>query len=576
MKNKKWLVGLLSVACLMASAFAFASCGGLGGLGGGNNDVQEVDGLQVQKIQGEKGYAIVGIEDKEMTEVEIPSEYDGVAITSIGYRAFYDCDNLTKVVIPDSVTTIGEEAFKNCGGLLSVEMGKNVAAIEHAAFFECYYLSEITLPDSVTSIADSAFWGCLGLTELVIPDSVTSMGDGVFKACDALTVYCEAKSKPSGWSEYWATNSNVEIRPIVWDCKNNDVADDGCIYTVIEGVRYAIKDNAANVVIQSHALKTANIQSSITYKNANYSVASINEDAFSGCRYLTSAVIGNGIASIGEDAFHTCDSLTEIVVPESVTTIGKWAFSSCNCLTIYCEVASRPSGWYYEWETWNDLVPVVWDCKNNDVATDGYIHTVMDGVRYAIKDGVALVARQAITIQKANIASSITYKGTSYSVTEIYGRAFENCTQLTETVIPASVTHIGGYAFYNCDSLTEVKVPDGVTVIGVNAFANCDNLKSFVVSDSVTVIGNNAFELCKSLTGVVIGKNVTSIGKQASAGCEGLTEVVIPESVTSIEKHAFQNCKALKIYCQAASQPSGWEENWNSYNCPVEWGYKAN
>ena len=572
---KKWLVGLLSVACLVTSAFALTSCSGLGGLSGGNNDVQEVDGLQVQKVDGEKGYAIVGVKDKEMTELEIPSEYDGVAITSIGYRAFYDCDNLTKVIIPDSVT----------------------------------------------SIADSAFWGCFSLTELVVPDGVTSMGRGVFEGCKALTVYCDAKSKPNGWDEYWATNSNAEIRPIVWDCKNNDVADDGCIYTVIEGVRYAIKDNAANVVRQSRALKTANIQSSITYKGANYSVSSIDEDAFSGCRYLTSAVIENGIVSIGEDAFHTCDSLTEITLPESVTSIGKWAFSSCNCLTIYCEVASRPSGWYYEWETWNDGAVVVWDCKNNDVASDGYIYTVVDGLRYAIKDGTALVARQAITIEKANIVSSITYKGALYSVTEIYWGAFENCTQLTEAVIPTSVTNIGGYAFYNCDGLTEVKVPDGVTVIAGCAFGHCDNLKSFVVSDNVTEIGNCAFELCKSMTSITIGKNVTSIGKSAFYGCEGLTEVVIPdsvvslgewvfreckyltsvtlgenlasigewafydcyclkqvvipESVTSVGEKTFQNCRELTIYCKAASQPSGWNENWNASDCPVEWGYNG-
>ena len=37
---------------------------------------------------------------------------DGV--TSIGYKAFNQCSNLTSVTIPDSVTWIGRIAFQSC------------------------------------------------------------------------------------------------------------------------------------------------------------------------------------------------------------------------------------------------------------------------------------------------------------------------------------------------------------------------------------------------------------------------------------------------------------------------------
>ena len=64
-----------------------------------------------------------------------------------------------------------------------------------------------------------------------------------------------------------------------------------------------------------------------------------------------------------ERMFYNCTSLTEIVIPNSVTSIGDWAFYSCPSLTIYCEAASKPSGWNSDWnkKDYNgNYLPVVW------------------------------------------------------------------------------------------------------------------------------------------------------------------------------------------------------------------------
>ena len=99
-------------------------------------------------------------EDTEITNLIIPN-----SVTSIGDRAFYDCEGLTSVTIPNSVTSIGYYAFEKCSGLTSV-----------------------TIPNSVTSIRDRAFYGCSGLTSVTIPNSVTSIGGYAFAGVDIPTI----------------------------------------------------------------------------------------------------------------------------------------------------------------------------------------------------------------------------------------------------------------------------------------------------------------------------------------------------------------------------------------------------
>ncbi|MEG1497155.1 MAG: leucine-rich repeat protein, partial [Clostridiales bacterium] len=73
--------------------------------------------------------------------MNIPENIEGYPVTSIGYRAFCNCDGLTSITIPTSVTSIGYGAFWGCDGLTS-----------------------ITIPNSVTSIGYDAFSGCPNLT----------------------------------------------------------------------------------------------------------------------------------------------------------------------------------------------------------------------------------------------------------------------------------------------------------------------------------------------------------------------------------------------------------------------------
>ena len=58
----------------------------------------------------------------EATELVIPGEIDGKAVTSIEGEAFMGCSGLTSIEIPKSVTSIEYYAFSCCSGLTSMEI----------------------------------------------------------------------------------------------------------------------------------------------------------------------------------------------------------------------------------------------------------------------------------------------------------------------------------------------------------------------------------------------------------------------------------------------------------------------
>ena len=116
--------------------------------------------------------------------IEAKDDISGAYIIKEGTRliadgAFWDCESLTSITIPNSVTRIGSNAFPGCSGLTSITIPNSVTGIGHRAFYGCDGLTFITIPNSVTSIGEEAFWDCYKLKSITVPIH-TTIGHNAF------------------------------------------------------------------------------------------------------------------------------------------------------------------------------------------------------------------------------------------------------------------------------------------------------------------------------------------------------------------------------------------------------------
>ena len=230
---------------------------------------------------------------EELASVTIPN-----SATSIGDEAFWNCTSLTSVTIPNSVTSIGDYAFANCSGLTSikVESENSVydsrnncnAIIETASNILITGCMNTVIPNSVTSIGRAAFIFCSGLTSIIIPNSVITICERAFCNCTSLT--------------------SVTIHNSVTTI--GDYAFAGC--------------------------------SGLTSVNIPISVTTIGDGAFLECTGLTSVTIPNSVISIGNFSFEFCNNLTSVTIPNSVTSIGGSAFYGCSGLTTVISGMENP------------------------------------------------------------------------------------------------------------------------------------------------------------------------------------------------------------------------------------------
>ena len=238
-------------------------------------------------------------------------------VTSIGYRAFSDCVNLTSVSIGNSVTMIGEEAFSFCDSLTSVNIPNSVTTIGDRAFSFCDSLTSANIPDSVTAIGYAAFSDCDSLTSINVSGNNSSFssvdGNLYNKDKSELIQYAIGKNNSSFSLPDSVTTIGYRAFSRCFSLTSINVSGNNSSFSSVDGNLYN-KD------------KSELIQYAIGKNNSSFSlpgsVTTIGDRAFFCCRGLTSVSIGNSVTTIGDSAFYNCDSLKSVNLGNSVTAFG--------------------------------------------------------------------------------------------------------------------------------------------------------------------------------------------------------------------------------------------------------------
>lgn len=375
-----------------------------------------------------KNYAIsscTGIE-----EFVIPN-----TVEVIGDNAFAGCTGLSEIIIPISVTSIGENSFMDCSNISRVDIPSSITEISRSLFLRCSKLKEVYLPSSIISIGEYAFKES-GLESITIPHLVTTIGGYAFQGCSKLT------SVTVGWNPiniasnvfpnrtnatlyvpqgskaaYQTANYWKEFKEIV----EYSTLNDGDTFTAktVEGIDMNFK-------VISAAEKTCQVGNGVS--------SAINQST-SGAVTIPSTINGFTVTSIGNSAFSGCGSLAIVTIPKSVKSMGDYSFQSCNGLT-------------------------------------------------------------SVHISDLSAWCNISFSSSNSNPLSYAHLLYLNGSEIKNLVIPNGVKSIGNYTFSYCSDLTSVTIANGVTSIGYGAFQDCSGLTSITIPNGVTSIGQSAFAGC--------------------------------------------------------------------------------
>ena len=206
------------------------------------------------------------------------------SVTTIGREAFYGCEGLTSVTIPDGVTTIAPEAFSSSS------------------------ISSLTIPESVTEIGYSAFSWCKKLTAITILNEDVTFDGSPFYGCDSLKEYYG----PAEPFNYYDSDYGYEMPEMTCSAFEKITFTTG----LLERVGFEVVSKSSRTLKELDMSATSNTE--------------IPEMTFANFYKLDKVVLPSKLESVGFKAFDGCMAIKEISIPATVTTIGNSAFEDCR------------------------------------------------------------------------------------------------------------------------------------------------------------------------------------------------------------------------------------------------------
>lgn len=125
---------------------------------------------------------------RELNIMRIPAKMNGLTVVAVGDGVFEDVssEDISQIILPETVTSVGKNAFANCVGI-SISIEGTLTSLGDGAFMGCDSLTSVTLGEGLTAIPFNAFNGCVALEAVRIPESVTVICENAFEECTALS-----------------------------------------------------------------------------------------------------------------------------------------------------------------------------------------------------------------------------------------------------------------------------------------------------------------------------------------------------------------------------------------------------
>ncbi len=298
-------------------------------------------------------------------EIIIPSEIDGLPVTTIGRYAFSSVGSNKSFVLPASVKTIDEGAFQNCVNMM-IDLG-SVEVIGRAAFQDCgtIYLGRgnrnsaervASLPSTLKEIGDYAFRRSgFDVTRIyipgrdnylydngldrtvIIPAGVTKIGKYAFSESLFVKVLFEKGS---------AISSDISV---ITENKDDEGYYDYSGYSIGEGVFSG--STSLTTVFTGFTFTTSGSQVIVA---ADGGLPVITDYMFYNCTslkpydqsqtYPTGVYLGEGLKWIGALAFASASGMTNYTsqrFPASLETIGMQAFANVSLQSVSFPTESK-------------------------------------------------------------------------------------------------------------------------------------------------------------------------------------------------------------------------------------------
>lgn len=462
----------------------------------------KVSNILKKTIDGMDGYSVSGYYGID-TNIVIPNYVNGLPVVGIEQEAFsssYLKDSIENIIIPNSVLRIGNNAF---AGLTEIK--------------------SLTLPENLKFIGENAFIYC-NLKEIFIPKNVIYVGKNAFIGNNDISIFCEASTKPSSWSNQWNSYNAIEV----WHCEKMKVVEGNYEYALT-------KDNKAYIKKYTGSEIDVNIPS----KLGSATTHSILPNAFSDNGIIQNINICDSVVHIYSSAFTDLVSIKDIVLPLSVNVIDEHAFDLDEGSRIFTTASAKMLNWDENFVSSDTKVIFSYGGNKGSFNNLEYYCLIDNGNKFIVIDK---------------------YIGSDSNL------------EIPEIIENITVKTINNSAFKDNTSLVSIVIADTVEIIGESAFEGCTSLQTVTLPSSLAAIQSYTFFNCSSLININIGSNVLSIGQYSFVNCSSLSTLFIPKTVIAIEKYAIYNCVNLNIYCEPTIRPTTWDVDWAKKINSISWG----